>query len=58
MEDMNDRPSAPVAAETTTEVEDPRLPYEAPRLLKKRSVARATLFTAMGPTTMAITTMG
>ena len=28
---------------------DPRRPYEAPRLVKKRSVARATLFTAMGP---------
>ena len=28
---------------------DPRKPYEAPRLLKKRSVARATLFTVIGP---------
>jgi hypothetical protein len=37
---------------------DPRKPYEAPRLLKKRSVARATLFTAMGPMMSGLTTMG
>lgn len=59
MEDMNDRPSVPEANETVSPAaEDARLPYEAPRLLKKRSVARATLFTAMGPTTTAITMMG
>ncbi len=37
---------------------DPRKPYEAPRLLKKRSVARATLFTAMGPTASMLTGNG
>jgi hypothetical protein len=38
--------------------EDGRLPYEPPRLTKKRSVARATLFTAMGPTMTGLTMMG
>jgi hypothetical protein len=38
--------------------DDPRKPYEPPRLLKKRSVARATLFTAMGPMASGLTTMG
>jgi hypothetical protein len=38
--------------------EDRRKPYEAPRLLKKRSVARATLFTATGPMASGLTTMG
>jgi hypothetical protein len=40
----------PAPAETPQAAEsDPRRPYEAPKLLKKRSVARATLFTAVGP---------
>lgn len=38
--------------------EDPRRPYEAPRLLKKRSVARATLVTAMGPMASGLTMTG
>lgn len=38
--------------------EDPRKPYEPPRLLKKRSVARATLFTAMGQTMSGLTMTG
>jgi hypothetical protein len=38
--------------------EDPRKPYEAPKLLKKRSVARATLFTVQGATMTGLTTMG
>jgi hypothetical protein len=38
--------------------EDPRLPYEAPRLVKKRSVSRATLVTAMGPTMSGLTMTG
>jgi hypothetical protein len=38
--------------------EDSRLPYEPPRLTKKRSVARATLLTAMGPTMTGLTMMG
>jgi hypothetical protein len=41
-----------------TPPDPPRRPYEAPRLVKKRSVARATLFTAMGPTMSGLTTMG
>lgn len=38
--------------------EDTRKPYEAPRLVKKRSVARATLLTAMGPSMSGLTMMG
>jgi hypothetical protein len=38
--------TAPEQAAATPLVEDGRKPYEAPRLLKKRSVARATLVTA------------
>lgn len=30
--------------------EDPRKPYEPPRVMKKRTVARATLFSPMGNT--------
>jgi hypothetical protein len=45
-------------AALTEAADDPRKPYEAPRLLKKRSVARATLFTAMGVTMSGLTTMG
>lgn len=44
----------PVAAAT----EDTRKPYEAPRLVKKRSVARATLVTAMGPMASGLTMTG
>ena len=44
----------PVAPAT----EDTRRPYEAPRLLKKRSVARATLVTAMGPMASGLTMTG
>ncbi len=46
------------AQQTKAPKVDLRKPYEAPRLVKKRSVAQATLFTAMGPTTNAITMMG
>jgi hypothetical protein len=38
--------------------EDRRLPYEAPRLVKKRSVSRATLVTAMGPMASGLTMTG
>ena len=38
--------------------DDTRKPYEAPRLVKKRSVARATLLTAMGPTMSGLTMTG
>lgn len=37
---------------------DPRKPYEAPRLVKKRSVARATLFTVVGTMATGLTTQG
>ncbi|MDI1447282.1 hypothetical protein [Polyangium sp. 6x1] len=40
------------------EAEDTRKPYEPPRLTKKRSVARATLFTPMGPAMTGTTFMG
>jgi hypothetical protein len=43
-----ERERVPAEASQTPE-SDPRKPYEAPKLLKKRSVARATLFTAVGP---------
>lgn len=52
------RLAAPAPGAMGGALPDARKPYEAPRLLKKRSVARATLFTAHGPTTNAITMMG
>lgn len=59
MADMNDRPTELDHEDAAaTAPADPRKPYEPPRVLKKRSVARATLFTAMGPTSMALTAMG
>ena len=45
----NVTPEARPEAESTEAMADDRLPYEPPRVEKKRSVARATLFTAMGP---------
>ena len=45
------------SAESTSS-EDARLPYEAPRVLIKRSVARATLLTAPGPSGSMLTTSG
>jgi hypothetical protein len=38
--------------------EDRRKPYEPPKLLKKRSVARATLFTARGVMSSGLTMTG
>jgi len=61
MSDLNDRPNTPEEHDAAPAAEDPRKPYEAPRLLKKRSVARATLFTAvgaMGPNSMTFTMTG
>jgi hypothetical protein len=58
MNEKNDPRALHDDRELDNRAEDPRKPYEPPRLLKKRSVARATLFTAMGPTTNAITMMG
>ncbi|MCK6586342.1 MAG: hypothetical protein L6Q76_02040 [Polyangiaceae bacterium] len=37
---------------------DPRLPYEAPKLVKKRAVVKATLLTAMGPSMTGLTMSG
>lgn len=38
--------------------DDPRKPYEAPQILKKRSVNRSILFTTMTTSTMGLTAMG
>lgn len=57
MSDMNDRPNTP-EEHAAPAAEDTRKPYEAPRLLKKRSVARATLFTAVGAMGMTLTMSG
>lgn len=46
-----------LAAAATSEI-DERLPYEPPKLAKKRSIARATLFTAMGPAMTGLTMQG
>jgi hypothetical protein len=43
------------AAETTA---DARLPYEPPRVLKKRSVARVTLFSGGGTSAVGLTASG
>lgn len=50
--DQGEAQQAPFAAE------DPRRPYEAPRLLKKRSVARATLFTVAGTMATGLVSQG
>jgi hypothetical protein len=46
------------AAEALAASDDRRMPYEPPKLLKKRSIARATLFTAMGPAMTGLTMAG
>lgn len=38
--------------------DDARKPYEPPRITKRRSVAHATLYTAIGPGGMALTMSG
>lgn len=60
MRDMNENRPLPQDPETpkATPAEDARKPYEAPRLLKKRSIARATLFTAPATKTSMLTTSG
>jgi len=57
MEDRNAElePDAKVADDVG---EDARAPYEPPRITKKRSVARATLYTVMGPAMTGLTFMG
>lgn len=49
------RPPVPSAHIEGAEAAPQKLPYEAPKLLKKRSVAGATLGTPMGPTSIAMT---
>jgi hypothetical protein len=46
------------APEVSASGEDPRLPYEPPKLIKKRAVVKATLFTAMGPSMTGLTMSG
>lgn len=51
---MNDPVSPPTAESSTREGQaswaaSPRRTYEAPRIVKKRAVSRATLFTGSGP---------
>ena len=59
MTDTEKRTEAPVGpAAPMPPPADARKPYEAPRLLKKRSVAQATLFTAKGPMATMITGNG
>jgi len=56
-----EKPSAEpteTSLEARDQADDLRRPYEPPRLAKKRSVARATLFTAMGPAMTGLTSMG
>ena len=57
MADIEDR-SAELEGRTSRvegdDAGDPRKPYEPPRLTKKRSVARATLFTPMTATGMVV----
>ena len=58
MEDSENRIDPQEHAHPVVASEDARKPYEAPRLVKKRSVARATLLTAMGPTMSGLTMTG
>ena len=45
----------PVKPEAVATERDARAPYEAPRLLKKRSVSRVTLFLGSGATGTGVT---
>ena len=59
MEDSENRTERTEQAHpVVTATEDTRKPYEAPKLMKKRSVSRATLVTAMGPTMSGLTMTG
>jgi hypothetical protein len=57
-EERRDAQADASKASEGAEAIDTRKPYEPPRLTKKRSVARATLFTAMGPSMTGTTFMG
>ena len=59
MADTDDRARSEEESEPMQRTaDDPRKPYEAPQILKKRSVHRATLFTTMGISAMSLTAMG
>jgi len=61
MADANDRAREEEehgAALPVDPAEDHRRPYESPRIMKKRSVSSATLFTAMTISAMGLTFMG
>lgn len=58
LENRTDAVESTEGEEQLAAAEDTRKPYEPPRLMKKRSVARATLFTVMGTTMTGITLMG
>ncbi len=45
-------------ARTAEPANDPRRPYEAPRIMKKRAINRATLFTVMTVSSMGLTSSG
>lgn len=53
-----DEPSGAAARTAIAPIEDARKPYEAPRIVKRRSVIHATLFSPMGPTSSANTMTG
>jgi hypothetical protein len=55
MTDKSPKDAVPQAAKPTG---DARLPYEPPRVLKKRSVARVTLFSGGGTSTVGLTASG
>ena len=53
---MNTQEKPPASPELPPEPQ--KLPYEDPRVVKKRSVLRATLFTGGGITSQGLTSMG
>lgn len=55
--DSTDHKTAETASETTPALQ-PKRPYEAPRVEKKRSVARATLFSGGGVSAVGLTAEG
>lgn len=59
MADTDDRPrDEQDAVREVDPAEDHRRPYESPRIMKKRSVSSATLFTGMTVSAMGFTFMG
>ncbi|MFO0761462.1 MAG: hypothetical protein U0359_33595 [Byssovorax sp.] len=58
MVDLDQQGQGEPKAERAPEAADLRRPYEAPRLMKKRSVAQATLFTVQTVSSVGLVTMG